>query len=155
MPASRNVQIAGVASICWEIWKLPNRACFEGRLIRSPIELIIYSCVFMKYWAGLHDSNDREALRAGADMLLNLAGFKIVVQIRHQNTHITVPKYSPQPNKPGYSEFKHVSPKMQTVSSIMNSWSSTIQSCMKQNPSLLTGFLTLQVRNIKTRSDMW
>jgi hypothetical protein len=29
VPASRNLQIAGLATICWAIWKLRNRACFE------------------------------------------------------------------------------------------------------------------------------
>jgi hypothetical protein len=47
-PASRNVQIAGVAAICWAIWKLRNKACFEGKLIHSPVELICYAVVFMK-----------------------------------------------------------------------------------------------------------
>jgi hypothetical protein len=49
----RNVQIAGVAAICWTIWKLRNRACFEGKLIQTPVELIYFAVVFMKYWAGL------------------------------------------------------------------------------------------------------
>jgi hypothetical protein len=29
--ASRNTQIAGLAAICWAIWKLRNRACFERK----------------------------------------------------------------------------------------------------------------------------
>jgi hypothetical protein len=34
IPASRNVQILGIASICWAIWKLCNKACFEGKIIK-------------------------------------------------------------------------------------------------------------------------
>jgi hypothetical protein len=68
-PASRNVQIAGVAAICWAIWKLRNKACFEGKLIHSPIELICYVVVFIKYWAGLNNPADREMLVGGADAL--------------------------------------------------------------------------------------
>jgi hypothetical protein len=68
-PASRNVQIAGVASICWAIWMLRNKACYEGKLIHSPIKLICYDVVFMKYWAGLNNSADREMLVGGADAL--------------------------------------------------------------------------------------
>jgi hypothetical protein len=42
-------------------------------LISSHVELISYSTVFMKYWAGLHDEGDADDLRAGADGLLRLA----------------------------------------------------------------------------------
>jgi hypothetical protein len=31
IPASRNNQIAGLATICWAIWKLRNRACFKKK----------------------------------------------------------------------------------------------------------------------------
>jgi hypothetical protein len=31
LPISRNIQIAGVDAICWAIWKMRNRACFEGK----------------------------------------------------------------------------------------------------------------------------
>jgi hypothetical protein len=73
VPASRNVQILGVAAICWAIWKLRNRACFEGKLIHSPIELIIYSTVFMNYWAGLNSAADQVIIRQGAENLANVA----------------------------------------------------------------------------------
>jgi hypothetical protein len=73
VPASRNTQIAGLAAICWSIWKLRNRACFENKLISSPAELINYAVVFMKYWSGLHGEQDALELRAGADSLLRLA----------------------------------------------------------------------------------
>jgi hypothetical protein len=33
-----------------------NKACFEGRLINSYVDLICYSTVFMKYWTGLNSS---------------------------------------------------------------------------------------------------
>jgi hypothetical protein len=50
---------------------LRNRACFEGKLIISPIELICYSVVYMKYWAGLNSSAYQELIRRGADELIN------------------------------------------------------------------------------------
>jgi hypothetical protein len=56
------VQIAGLAAICWAIWKL----------IKSPSELISFAAVFMNYWAGLHTSPDAENIRAGAASLLQL-----------------------------------------------------------------------------------
>jgi hypothetical protein len=55
------------------IWKLRNRACFEGKLINSPIDLICYATVFMKYWAGLNPGADQEAIHRGADALINVA----------------------------------------------------------------------------------
>jgi hypothetical protein len=70
---SRNVQIAGVAAICWAIWKLRNRACFEGKVIQSPVELICFAVVFMKYWAGLNVQADGDALRHGADTIQQTA----------------------------------------------------------------------------------
>jgi hypothetical protein len=73
IPASRNVQILGIASICQAIWKLHNKACFEGKIIKSHIELTCYSVVFMNYLAGLNSSVDQEAIRRGADTLLSVA----------------------------------------------------------------------------------
>jgi hypothetical protein len=67
------VQIAGVAAICWAIWKLRNRACFEGKLIQTPVELICFAVVFMKYWAGLNVQADGDALRHGADTIQQTA----------------------------------------------------------------------------------
>jgi hypothetical protein len=72
-PASRNTQIAGLAAICWAIWKTRNRACFENKLISSPFDLIGYVVVFMNYWSGLHGEQDASELRAGADGLMRLA----------------------------------------------------------------------------------
>jgi hypothetical protein len=62
-----------LAGICWAIWKLRNRACFEHKLINNPVELISCSTIFMKYWAGLHGEKDAGDLQAGADGLLRLA----------------------------------------------------------------------------------
>jgi hypothetical protein len=70
---SRNVQIVGVAAICWSIWKLRNRACFEGKIIQNPSELICFDVVFMKYWAGLNMQADGDALRHGADAIQGVA----------------------------------------------------------------------------------
>jgi hypothetical protein len=70
---SRNVQIAGVAAICWAIWKLRNRAYFEGKIIQNPSELICFAVVFMKYWAGLNMQADGDALRRGADAIQGVA----------------------------------------------------------------------------------
>jgi hypothetical protein len=70
---SRNTQIAGLAAICWAIWKTRNKACFENKMISSPFDLTSYAAVFMNYWAGLHGEQDASDLRAGADGLMRLA----------------------------------------------------------------------------------
>jgi hypothetical protein len=72
IPASRNTQIAGLAAICWAIWKIRNKACFENKLINTPFDLISYAVVFTNYWAGLHGEKDAEDIRAGADGLMRL-----------------------------------------------------------------------------------
>ncbi|PNT77403.1 hypothetical protein BRADI_1g62059v3 [Brachypodium distachyon] len=56
-------------AICWAIWKLRNKACFDKKLIRSPAEIICYACAFMKYWAGLQSANEGDQTRAGAATL--------------------------------------------------------------------------------------
>jgi hypothetical protein len=71
VPASRNLQIVGLAAIWWAIWKLRNRACFENKLIKSSNELISFTVIFINYWAALH--NPSENIRAGAASLLLLA----------------------------------------------------------------------------------
>jgi hypothetical protein len=39
---SRNIQIYGIVAIYWAIWKLQNKACLDGKLIKSPTALICY-----------------------------------------------------------------------------------------------------------------
>ncbi|PNT75212.1 hypothetical protein BRADI_1g28723v3 [Brachypodium distachyon] len=62
-------EVVGLAAICWAIWKLRNRACFEKKLIRSPAEIICLACAFMKYWPWLQSNGDEARLRAGAEAL--------------------------------------------------------------------------------------
>jgi hypothetical protein len=42
-------------------------------LIKTPLELICYSAVFIKYWAGLNTTSDQEALRNGAEAIVAVA----------------------------------------------------------------------------------
>jgi hypothetical protein len=55
-----------MSAICWAIWKLRNRACFDGKLINSPVDLICYS-------VGLNNDTDHQALRTGAKSLVVIA----------------------------------------------------------------------------------
>jgi hypothetical protein len=72
VPAGRNIQITGLAAICWAMWKLRNKACFENKLTHSPFELISYVVVFMNYWAGLEGEKEVADIWAGEDNLMRL-----------------------------------------------------------------------------------
>jgi hypothetical protein len=41
----------------------------EGKLISSPVGLICYMCVFLRYWAGLQEEKDKKLLLEGASRL--------------------------------------------------------------------------------------
>jgi hypothetical protein len=69
----RNVQIAGLAAICWAIWKARNKSCFKKVFPKNHVELIYHVVVFMKYWAGSHVAAEASQLNQGADALLELA----------------------------------------------------------------------------------
>ncbi|KQJ81429.2 hypothetical protein BRADI_5g00665v3 [Brachypodium distachyon] len=69
LPISRNLQVVGVAALCWALWKLRNRACFEHKLIRSPSEIICYACAFLRYWEGLQTEPDKTNLLTGTTAL--------------------------------------------------------------------------------------
>lgn len=63
----------GIAAICWAIWKNRNRACFEKKIIRNPLEIICHACALMNYWAGLFAENDKEQLEEGVATMLRIA----------------------------------------------------------------------------------
>jgi hypothetical protein len=69
LPVGSNLHIVGIAALCWAIWKTRNIACFEGKLISSPLGLICYMCAFLRYWAGLQNEKDKELLMEGASRL--------------------------------------------------------------------------------------
>jgi hypothetical protein len=69
LPVGFNFHVLGVAALCWAIWKTRNKACFEGKLISSPMSLICYMCSFLRYWAGLQTGDDKELLLEGASCL--------------------------------------------------------------------------------------
>jgi hypothetical protein len=67
------VQIAGIAAICWAIWKTRNSSCFERKILKNPADLIFFATSFMKYWAGAHSDTEAAQLQQGAAALINLA----------------------------------------------------------------------------------
>jgi hypothetical protein len=64
-----NLHIVGIVALCWAVWKIRNKACFEGKLISSPMSLICYMCVFLRYWAGLQKEKEKKILLEGAERL--------------------------------------------------------------------------------------
>jgi hypothetical protein len=42
-----SVHMLGLAPICWAIWKTRNVMCFEKRIVKNPMEILYYACVFM------------------------------------------------------------------------------------------------------------
>jgi hypothetical protein len=69
LPVGPNFHIVGITALCWAVWKIRNNACFEGKLISSPVGLICYMCAFLRYWAGLQGEKDKEMLLEGASRL--------------------------------------------------------------------------------------
>ena len=63
----------GLAAFVWAIWKMRNRVVFDKKHVRSPTEIICCACSFIRYWAGLHVSQDKQALEAGAKALQETA----------------------------------------------------------------------------------
>jgi hypothetical protein len=73
LPRGKKFHVCGIAAICWAIWKARNNACFNNKIIKSPLEIICHAGALMKFWAGLYAEADKEALKEGANLMLKLA----------------------------------------------------------------------------------
>ena len=73
LPGGHVVHTFCVAAICWAIWKKRNEACFENKLLRNPIDILIYACALMSYWAGLYGAEVQAAILAGVKTILSCA----------------------------------------------------------------------------------
>jgi hypothetical protein len=62
-----------VAAICWAIWKARNKACFDKKLIKSPVDIICHAGALMKFWTGLFAEMDRATLEEGIDTMVKIA----------------------------------------------------------------------------------
>lgn len=49
----------GIAAIYWAIWKSRNKACFNGKLLKNPSEIICHASALMRFWAGLQRDEDK------------------------------------------------------------------------------------------------
>ena len=61
------------ATVCWAIWKCRNKACFENKIINSPIEIIIHICALLTYWSGLYNQETQGKILEGVQALLACA----------------------------------------------------------------------------------
>jgi hypothetical protein len=73
LPGGEGFHMLGLAAISWAIWKARNRACFEKKLIKHPIEIIFSACTFMQYWAGLYPEEAQRLIRDGVDLMMTTA----------------------------------------------------------------------------------
>ena len=65
----KNFYMTGLSAICWAVWLSRNKFSIEGKLTRSPTEVICLASSFISYWAGLQKGSDKEVLESGADTL--------------------------------------------------------------------------------------
>jgi hypothetical protein len=73
LPQGKKVYAWGVAAICWAIWKARNKACFDKKLIKSPVDIICHAGALMKFWTRLFAEMDRATLEEGIDTMVKIA----------------------------------------------------------------------------------
>lgn len=73
LPVDKKFHAWGIGAICWGIWKCRNKAVFEKKLIKSPVEIICHICSLLMYWTGLYDEHEREQMKQGVETVLNVA----------------------------------------------------------------------------------
>lgn len=73
----------GVGAVCWAIWKCRNKAVFDKKLIKNPMEIICYVYSLMMYWSGLYNELDKEQME-GAKTMLRIAQEVMTAQTSRQ-----------------------------------------------------------------------
>ena len=64
--------------MCWVLqlyvgpYKVRSKACFEGKLIKNPIEILCHACALMRFWADLYADGAKEALIEGVNTMLKI-----------------------------------------------------------------------------------
>lgn len=71
-PQGKKLHVWGVAALYWAIWKARNRACFDKKLIKNPVEVICHAGALMKLWAGLFPEMDRQQIEEGVNTMLKV-----------------------------------------------------------------------------------
>lgn len=72
-PMGKDFHVLGVAAVCWSLWDARNKACFDKKLIRSPIEIVYHARALMRFWAGLYQEVDKKTVEDGVNLMLKVA----------------------------------------------------------------------------------
>lgn len=88
LPYGEKFHPLGIGAICWAIWKCRNRAVFDKKLIKSPLEIVCHACALMKYWVGLFADMDQDQLVEGANTMLRVAKEILATQTARQVDHL-------------------------------------------------------------------
>ena len=73
LPQGKKFHVLGTTTIFWAIWKARNKACFDNKIIKSPLEIIYHAGALMKLCAGLYSEMDKQALKEGVNTMLKFA----------------------------------------------------------------------------------
>ena len=88
LPFGKKYHPWGVAAICWAIWKCRNRAVFDRKLIKNPLEIICHAYALMSYCSGLYAELDQEQLVQGVNTMLRVAKDVIAAMTTRQVNHL-------------------------------------------------------------------
>jgi hypothetical protein len=47
--------------------------CFEGKAVKDHASIVCYACALMSYWAWLYTGDDKDALIAGVNSMIEIA----------------------------------------------------------------------------------
>jgi hypothetical protein len=47
-----------------------NNACFDKKLIKNPIEILILACAFMCYWTGRYPEDTQKMIQEGVGLMM-------------------------------------------------------------------------------------
>lgn len=101
LPGGENTYSFGLAAVCWAIWKARNKACFEHKLIKHPMEIMFHACSLMKFWAGLFKNELQDQIAEGVHLLLTMAHNILNTQ---QRASPTPPRLLPASDEDGNTE---------------------------------------------------
>ncbi|PNT63270.1 hypothetical protein BRADI_4g13592v3 [Brachypodium distachyon] len=65
----RRLIAVGIVILCWTIRKTRNETCFQGNYPKDPAYIVFLLCHWLKYWAGLQKSSEKEKLLSGVYLI--------------------------------------------------------------------------------------
>jgi hypothetical protein len=67
------------------MWKCRNKAVFDKKWVKHPVEIVIYACSLMLYWAGLFGASMKTQMEEGVGTMLKIA-YKLLARSRQVPT---------------------------------------------------------------------